>query len=167
VQRSEPVNCPEPKARAQRGRGAKRRRSLKKTFVASAKHNKYTKSGAYSERFIKSAIIPLLMTWQTIATDGHAVGNLEFLSNYWQYQRPNYKLLPAEIKGIKPGENHLWEQYDIKCEMGVATFHIRKSLRPTIHQALGIPQSEQLEGKVFHAYYQDRTLMGFTPLVNE
>jgi len=49
----------------------------------------------------------------------------------------------------------------------VSTFHVRKSLRPTIHQVLGIPQSEQLEGKVFHAYYKDRTLMGFTPLVDE
>jgi len=107
------------------------------------------------------------MAWTTIATDGYAVGNLEFLSNYWQHQRPNYELLEAEIKRIGADENPLWEQYDIESGMGVATFHVRKSLRPTIHQVLEIPQSEQLEGKVFHAYYKDRTLMGFTPLVDE
>ena len=107
------------------------------------------------------------MTWQTIATDGYAVGNFEFLGNYWQYQKPDYEVLEAKIKAIKPDENPLWEQYDIECEIGVATFYLRKSLRPTIHQVLGIPQSERLEGKVFHAYYQGRTLMGFTPLVDK
>jgi hypothetical protein len=107
------------------------------------------------------------MTWITIATDGYAVGNLEFLSNYWKHQNPNYELLGAEIKSIKPDKNPLWEQYDIESGIGVATFHLRKSLRPTIHQVLGIPQSEQLEGKVFQAYYLDRTLMGLTPLVDE
>lgn len=107
------------------------------------------------------------MTWSTIATDGYAVGKLEFLNNYWQNKITDYELLEAEIKKIDNDQNPLWEQYNVKSEMGVAIFHIRKSLRPVVHKVLKIPHSEQLEEKVFHAYYKDRTLMGFTPVLNK
>lgn len=107
------------------------------------------------------------MPWKTIAIDGDAIGNLEFLSNYARTSSTKYELLDAKITSIKPAANPLWDSYDIESERGVATFTIRASLRRTMYEVLTIPQTERLEGKILCAHYLNGTLMGVTRKVEE
>lgn len=76
-------------------------------------------------------------------------------------------MLDARISVINLDQDPLWNNYDIKSERGVATINIRVSLRQTIRRILRIPRNEKLEGTVVRAYYSCRSLVGFTPHVDE
>lgn len=108
------------------------------------------------------------MTWTTIATDGKVVGNLNFLGDYWQYVdhlgqllKSRYEVMEAKIQRIDECEDSEWENYVIENCNWITTLTIRKSLRPTVHHVLEIPESESLEGRMVNAYYKGRILMGF------
>jgi hypothetical protein len=103
--------------------------------------------------------------WTTIATDGVAVGNLEFLGSL-RTRSSNYKQSNAQISEICDDEDPRWERYDIRGEGGVASLNLRKLLRPVIHKILGIPESGRLEGTTVQAHYKDNRLVGFTPLTH-
>ena len=102
------------------------------------------------------------MTWETIASDGNVVGNLQFLGDYWHFNNTIYESTAAVIKEISDNKHIGWENYKIENEMGVATLTIRKTLRPMVKEIMAIDQNDQLEGKIITAYYNGRKIMGFS-----
>jgi hypothetical protein len=101
-----------------------------------------------------------------IATDGCAVGTLEFLSNYIG-NLDLYESVVARIESIEnqnpggtPFESTPSEIYNFTSRKGSASLTIRKNLRDTIRSLLA-GQPESLENATVTAFYKGNELVGF------
>ena len=103
--------------------------------------------------------------WTIIATDGIAVGNLDFLRDYRKRDQEEYISgdgNPRILSIKQDSEDSQFDIYTFEIFTGKAAFHINKQLKSTIHRILHIPETETLEGRTVRAYYQGNRLVGFT-----
>ena len=116
--------------------------------------------------------------WKTIYTDGTVFANKGFLDYYeanggylnefnFQKMLPiwSFELHPAKISKIEEEQsNTSFLNYILDVDDGKATMTMPKSFNPVLHSALGVNETENLEGIVVQAIMQSNRLMGFRAL---
>ena len=101
-----------------------------------------------------------------IGTDGDVIGDIKFIANVVASYQKEYQIHKGAITSVVLGKD--FDSYNISIEnMGVSNLPIKKELRPSICNILGVCDEAELNGKEISAYVHDGMLKGISRLVSE
>ncbi len=113
------------------------------------------------------------MPFQTIITNGFAIGTVEFLKTYSREEYVGkaigpFSLYEGRINSIKGTDTLDFEKYSISSPFtGEDHLTMGEKMREFVHVVLKIPKEERLEGKFIKTYYKGKSLEGITRLTWE